>query len=69
MSSFSKKRKQSAIEKKKKRPASSPKTKDGDRGRRTGPIVREAIARKREINGWTIDDGPPIDVTGFDHAD
>lgn len=59
MASGKRKRKDAAAAKK----AEAPKrmvAKDGDRRRRMGPLVREALDRKRQVREWNIDEGPPM---------
>jgi hypothetical protein len=66
MASGKKKRKHSSLVRKQDLAPSTtpPRHRDGDRRRRLGPLVRQALDLKRQVHEWTIDSGPlvpPID--------
>jgi hypothetical protein len=60
MASGKKKRKHTSIIRKQNLAPSStpPLHRDGDRRRRLGPLVRQALDLKRKVHEWTIDSGP-----------
>lgn len=62
MASGKRKRKEAAQQRKTAGGPSStpPRQRDGDRRRRLGPLVREALQRKQQVRDWTIDSEAPM---------